>query len=227
MLPAARPWSRTAVGVSLLLLAVGCASPRPAPLRLARPDDVRLLTGRSTIRLRFRDAALVTGQPCLCAAGGFEVVRLALPLLVAPGGRLPARGEIGLVASRDHAVADVVAFLLGAVHREDPSRSTRRLDPALSPRPGTWVFLLVSPGTGRAARVTWDRTVLWTEEERRQLAAIEERAERATPAERQRFRRAMAGLVRAALSGRGFSVEAAPLDEVLAAYPGLREALAR
>jgi len=205
----------------------GRATPPVPPLELPRPAEARLLTGRETIRLRFQDAALVTGQPCLCVAGGFEVVRLALPLLTGPDGRLPARGEIGLVASRDHAVADVVAFLVGAVRREDPGRSTMRLDPTLSPRPGTWVFVLVAPGTERAARVTWDRTALWTEDERRRLAAIEKRAEHATPAERRRFREAMAHLVRAALAGKGFSAEPLPLEEALVRWPDLREALSR
>ncbi len=147
----ARPLS-TAVLVLGILGAAGCATARLAPARpvivLRQPPHNRMLVDRETIRLTFADAARIVGQPCTCAAAGFQVARAGLAALSPE--RPAVRGELRLVAGRDHATSDVVAFLVGADRRVDPDRATYVVDPDLSPRPGPWRYILADPAASRA-----------------------------------------------------------------------------
>ncbi len=142
---------------------------------------------------------MVVGQPCTCVAAGFRIAQVGLAALCDDDG--PVRGELRLVASNDHAVSDVVAFILGAERRADRIRSSLVIDPSLSSTPGVWRYLLADPARHRAVMVTYYKSKLMPDPLRTRLGGIEERAERgdASRAERELFRREMARMVQTLL----------------------------
>jgi len=206
-----------------LLALSACGSSTPAVV-LRQPAHNRLMVDAETIRFTFDDAAHMVGQPCTCAAAGFRIAQIGLRQLGEP---MPARGELFLAASRDHAVSDVVAYLLGAARRVDPKRTAFVIDPSLSDSPDRWCFVVGDPEHRRAAQITFHKARLMPEPLRSHLRRVEQRAERgaASAADRRQFRAAMTKLVRQlfdpAASADLLDARTLPWTEVQRQYPEL------
>jgi hypothetical protein len=205
---------------------VGCGPRHTHPsLTMRQPSHNLLLVDDEEIHIAFEDATKVVGQPCPCAAAGFRIASLGLSALSQD--EIPVRGEVRLVASRDHAITDVVGYIIGLERRQEQARTDLVLDPALSDDPGVWRYLFLDPERARAAEVTYFKWRLMEEADRHDLVAIEERAERgqASPAERDRFRRQMVAWVQVLMdpvsSRRYFDVRPMDYEEATADYPGL------
>lgn len=209
----------------LLLVTAGCATTAPpqstASIVFSQPPHNRLLVGDS-IEITFEDAAQVIGQPCTCVAAGFRIAQVGLNALVAQGRAV--RGELRIVASKDHAVTDVAAYVLGAERRSDPARSSVVVDPSLSTDPGVWRYIIIDPTRRKAVEVLYYKSKLMPEAVVSPLRRIEEGAEHGvSDADRSLFQREMKRLVDILLAPSAskayVQARAVPYEELERRYP--------
>ena len=161
--------------------------------------------GAETVAIRFEDVRAQLGHVCLCGAGGFRIVREVIASL-RPDGAPLERGEFILISSRDHTVSDVIASVLECPRRDAPDQNRYFIDGSIESPRREYHYYVAYPPARAAAHVVYRKHLLVGHEEMDRLWAIEcafERDPRAvSPADLERYRRAMAAMVRDVLFDR-------------------------
>ncbi|MBN1825478.1 MAG: hypothetical protein JW958_04360 [Candidatus Eisenbacteria bacterium] len=115
--------------------------------------------GESTTEVRFSDVCAYLGHVCLCGAGGYKIAAEAVREM---GGleKLPERGEFILISGRDHAVGDVIAYVLGCARRSDPEKSTYFIRSVDGLPRREYRYVIAYPPTRSALRVVYRKHLL-------------------------------------------------------------------
>ena len=101
--------------------------------------------GVETVSIRFEDVCAQLGHVCLCGAGGFQIANKTVQVL--QHGAPLERGDFILISSRDHAVGDAVAFVLGCVRRARDEQNQHFIDSSIkAPAAGVSLLRCLPPG---------------------------------------------------------------------------------
>ncbi|MDD4858441.1 MAG: FmdE family protein [Candidatus Krumholzibacteria bacterium] len=178
--------------------------------------------GRETVEIGFDDACGYLGHVCICTAGGYRIAQIAVDTLQAGGAPLE-KGEFVLIASRDNAVSDVVAFVLGSPRRNDPEKNQHFIDESIETAKREYVYYVAYRPLKRAVRVIYRKHLLVGNEMMDRLWKIETAAEEdpasVSESDMTLYRGAMADMVRDVLLGNRpglFEAAAIDYDEFLA-----------
>jgi len=85
---------------------------------------------KETVEIQFNDVCQYMGHVCLCGAGGYKIAEKAVNALKGRD-EPPERGGFILISSRDHAVSDVIAYVLGCSRRNDPGENQYFIDTSI------------------------------------------------------------------------------------------------
>ncbi len=154
--------------------------------------------GVETAAIEFDDVCAQLGHVCLCGAGGFRIAGKVVEALRRGGGPLE-RGEFILISSRDHAVSDAIAFVLGCTRRSDPAHNQYFIDASVATPRREYHYDVAYVPAKAAVHVVYRKHLLVGQDEMDRLWEIESAFERdpasVKPVDRERYRRAMVAMV--------------------------------
>jgi hypothetical protein len=115
--------------------------------------------GCETTSVSFDDVSRYLGHVCLCGAGGYRIAQIVADL-VGRGDTLLEKGDFILVSSRDHTVADVVAFVLGCARRDDPGINQHFVDTSIDAPRREYHYFIGYPPLKTAVHVVYRKHLL-------------------------------------------------------------------
>ena len=113
----------------------------------------------TTTEIRFGDVCAYLGHVCLCGAGGFQIAGDAVGEIRETGKPLE-RGRFILVSSRDHTVADVIAFTLGCSRRTESAKNQHFIRPIDGMPKREYHYVVGYPPTRAAVEIIYKKHLL-------------------------------------------------------------------
>jgi len=113
----------------------------------------------TTTEIRFGDVCAYLGHVCLCGAGGFQIASDAVSEIRDTGKPLE-RGEFILISSRDHTVADVIAFTLGCSRRTESAKNQHFIRPVDGMPKREYRYVVGYPPTRTAVQIIYKKHLL-------------------------------------------------------------------
>ena len=161
--------------------------------------------GVETVGVEFDDVCAQLGHVCLCGAGGFRIAGEVAQALRGANDPLE-RGDFILISSRDHAVSDAIAFVLGCSRRTDPEHSQYFIDDSITAPPREYHYYIAYVPDRTAVHVVYRKHLLIGNDEMDKLWEIELAFDRApdsvSPEDANRYRKAMRRMVQDVLFNR-------------------------
>lgn len=158
--------------------------------------------GRETTEVRFDDVCAYMGHVCLCGAGGYRISRIADSLLRGDDSLLE-RGEYTLISGRDHAVSDVIAFVLGCSRRNDSENNQYFVDETIEAPKREYHYFIGYPSHEKAVHIVYRKHLLIGNEQMDRLWRVESAYDKnpgdVSPADMQLYRKTMADMIKEVL----------------------------
>jgi hypothetical protein len=186
--------------------------------------------GHETTSVSFDDVSRYLGHICLCGAGGYRIAQIAVDRIGRHGIPLE-KGDFILVSSRDHTVADVVAFVLGCTRRDDPEINQYFVDTSIDAPRREYHYFIGYPPLETAVHVVYRKHLLIGNDMMDRLwkieTAFEENPASVSDEDLELYRKTMVETVRKVLLGNTVGLfEAVPIGyaDFLARLDGLKSA---
>ena len=132
------------------------------PLVLSYPHGVftgSFKPGISSYELCFEDVCSFLGHVCLCGAGGYKLVQLALENLNNDSPILE-KDKFTLISSRDHTISDVVAFILGCSRGKDKQKNQYFIDENIKANRREYYYQIAYPSNQKAVEIIYRKHLL-------------------------------------------------------------------